>query len=184
MTSSILDSVPSAALKVRSGDLEGALSEYLASFDGEDSNIATAIGYLYSRKGIGRFDLDKAFEYYSIGAAGGISYANHALGGLLMRLGKKSEALDQYIIGAQRGRMECAYNAYFLLKQSRRLGEAESMRDLAIKLGHPLAARDQAFDLLFGHRGFKYVLSGLAQYIVLVPKLLSYSRAISSARLE
>jgi hypothetical protein len=175
----IFDAVPTASEKMRTGDFEGALSDCLLVFDGHDPKIATILGYLYSRRKWSKFNLTKSMEYYEIGARGQISYARHALGGLLKKSGREAEALDQYVAGAQLGRMECAYNAYFLLKKDKRNEEAAAMQSLAARLGHPLAARDQAFDMLLARKGFARILPGLIRYFSLVPQLIAYANAIS-----
>jgi TPR repeat protein len=175
----IFETVPIVAKIIRMGDFDSALSDCLLLFDGHDPKIATILGYLYSRRNWSKFDLTKSVEYYEIGARGGISYAHHALGGLLKKSGREAEALDQYIAGAQLGRMECAYNAYFLLKKNKRNEEAVAMQSLAARLGHPLAARDQAFDMLLGKKGFAKIFPGLIQYFSLIPQLIAYANAIS-----
>ncbi len=175
----MLGAGPQAAANLRQGRYYEALLIYLDSFDGRDPQIATALGYLYSRRKWAQSDLAKAFEYYTIGAQGGVGYANHALGGLLMRSGRKAEALDQYIAGARRGRMECAYNAWLLLRQFDRAEQALEMQALAAQLGHPIAGRNQAFDLIFGRNGPKNILRGLKQYIRLIPGLVAYANGLS-----
>ena len=54
-------------------------------------------------------------------------YAHHALGGVLKKSGREAEALEHYIAAAEQGRMECAYNAYVLLKKNKRAGETVAM---------------------------------------------------------
>lgn len=175
----VFGTVPNVTEKIRTGEFDAALSDCLLSFGEGDPKVATILGYLYSRQSWTKHDLNKSIEYYEIGARGGISYACHALGGLLKKSGREAEALDQYIAGAQLGRMECAYCSYILLKKGKRNEEADAMRSLAARLGHPLAARDQAFDMLLGRRGPTKILSGLARYFSLIPQLIAYAGAIS-----
>jgi len=144
-----------------------------------ENELSRLLGFIYSRKESGFYDVDRAVEYYEKAAQEGDAVAQHALGGVLHEAGRKKEALMWYKTAGLSGRVECAALAYPALK----LVNDDSWKDLlviAAKGGHPFAVRDFAYSLIKGELGRREIFKGISMYVRNFPQLIS--RIIEAAK--
>jgi TPR repeat protein len=122
-------------------------------FDGAESAIASCLGFIYSQRDASEYDPKKAADYYSVAAGSGDSYAQYALGGLLMELGDTEKALDWYGKASEAGVSACSYKLYLTYRSRGDERNAERYLDRAIEQGNPAAIQQLAIRHLTGANG-------------------------------
>jgi TPR repeat protein len=89
---------------------------------------ATRLGYIYSQTDNPEYDRDKAISHYEISAKNHDTYAQYALGCLLLQAGRRDEALKWFCEGSDLGDDDvCSYFAFSAVR-----GTLPSVRELNI----------------------------------------------------
>ena len=162
--------------KMAVGDFDSALAIFLDIFDGRDIEAAACLGWLYLRKSSKNYNPAEALKYYKIAAAGGDGAANYYVANCLYKERRLNEALASYMIAADTGIAEGAFNAYKILRILGRPDEAIAMREKAINMGHAFAARDRALEMMYGHRGLLKIPYGALTLARLAPRIIRHAK--------
>lgn len=153
-----------------------ARDEFEQIFDGTDAAIATCLGFIYDQKDTPFCDPDRAEKYYRISAEKGDTYAQYALGGLLLAKGEKALALAWYKQCSSGGNANCSYIAYQLYKERKEEQESEAYFRLAFNQGHPIAVQKRSLEYMKGKFGLHNVAVGLFMYLRNIPTLTRFVR--------
>jgi TPR repeat protein len=153
-------------------------------FDGTDTSIAAYLGHLHSVKDSSEYNRNLARAYFKIAASGGDSYAQHALGGILLEDGDEEEAINSYKCASDQGNSECSYVLAGIYMRRGESELAEQFLNRAVDQGHPLAIQNLAVRYMIGRYGPGKIFIGVRMYIKNLRNLAEYAKGHAESHMR
>jgi TPR repeat protein len=161
---------------LKAKDYAGSRVLFEEIYELSPKSVAAHLGFIHSREDSSEYNLEKAVQYLNVAASENNAHSLSLLASLLLKDGRKDEALERLKKGSELGEGTCSYLAHTIYAARKDKKNSEMYLQRAVDQASPPAIQKRSIQQIKGDFGVAQIVPGIVSYFTNIPRLVRFAK--------